>query len=130
MDDCLIENNTTFAVSIVSYSKCFNDNFRHLSEKPHLAGTPADWEQADELRKFWQDNGIDEVFITEYEVLLSYPNTTVEDNMNQIQIINSTGGIIYKSPLYEEILHESENKSNVVPPFNAYSAPGVVDSVR
>ncbi|XP_052057708.1 N-acetylated-alpha-linked acidic dipeptidase 2-like [Mytilus californianus] len=49
--------------------------------------------------------------------------------MNQIQIVdNSTGDIIYKSPLYEDILDESENKSNVVPPFNAYSKPGTVES--
>ncbi|XP_071164480.1 N-acetylated-alpha-linked acidic dipeptidase 2-like [Mytilus edulis] len=102
---------------------------RELSEYPHLAGTPADWEQADKLRKFWTDNGLDEVFISEYDVLLSYPNTTDEDNMNQIQIVdNSTGNIIYKSPLYEDILDESENKSNVVPPFNAYSKPGTVES--
>lgn len=74
---------------------------------------------------------MDEVFISEYDVLLSYPNTTDEDNMNQIQIVdNSTGNIIYKSPLYEDILDESENKSNVVPPFNAYSKPGTVESVR
>ncbi|CAC5391337.1 NAALAD [Mytilus coruscus] len=102
-----------------------------LSENPHLAGTPADWEQADQLRKFWADNGLDEVFISEYDVLLSYPNTTDEDNMNQIQIVdNSTGDIIYKSPLYEDILDESENKSNVVPPFKAYSKPGTVESIR
>ncbi|XP_076097524.1 N-acetylated-alpha-linked acidic dipeptidase 2-like isoform X2 [Mytilus galloprovincialis] len=102
---------------------------RDLTEYPHLAGTPADWEQADKLRKFWTDNGLDEVFISEYDVLLSYPNTTDEDNMNQIQIVdNSTGNIIYKSPLYEDILDESENKSNVVPPFNAYSKPGTVES--
>jgi hypothetical protein len=104
--------------------------YRELSENPHLAGTPADWEQADELRQFWKDNGLDEVFISEYEVLLSYPNTTDEENMNQIQILNATGGIIYASPLYEEILHPSENKSSVVPPFNAYSAPGTVESVN
>jgi hypothetical protein len=95
-----------------------------------LAGTPADWEQADDLRKFWKANGFDEALISEYDVLLSYPNTTNKDNMNQIQIISDTGDIIYESPLYEEILHESENKSNVVPPFNAYSATGTVESVR
>lgn len=49
--------------------------------------------------------------------------------MNQIQIVNSTGGVIYSSPLYEKILEPSENKTGVVPPFNAYSAPGIVNSV-
>ena len=119
----MIEN-----ISLYYYLSCYS---RDLTEYPHLAGTPADWEQADKLRKFWTDNGLDEVFISEYDVLLSYPNTTDEDNMNQIQIVdNSTGNIIYKSPLYEDILDESENKSNVVPPFNAYSKSGTVESVR
>lgn len=95
-----------------------------------MAGTSADWEQADDLRKFWKDNGFDEAIISEYDVLLSYPNTTNKGNMNQIQIVSDTGDIIYESPLYERILHESENKSNVVPPFNAYSATGTVESVR
>lgn len=49
--------------------------------------------------------------------------------MNQIQILNSANTVEYASPLYEDILHPSENKSDVVPPFNAYSAPGVVTSV-
>ncbi|VDI26216.1 Hypothetical predicted protein [Mytilus galloprovincialis] len=99
-----------------------------LSENPHLAGTPADRKQAKELEKFWKDNGMDEVFITPYDVLLSYPNTTDESIMNQIQILNGSGDIQYASPLYEDILDPSENKSNVVPPFNAYSAPGIVNS--
>ncbi|CAC5396242.1 N-acetylated-alpha-linked acidic dipeptidase 2,Probable glutamate carboxypeptidase LAMP1,Glutamate carboxypeptidase 2 [Mytilus coruscus] len=33
---------------------------RDLSENPHLAGTPFDWEQADKLQKFWTDNELDE----------------------------------------------------------------------
>lgn len=73
---------------------------------------------------------MDEVFITPYDVLLSYPNTTDESIMNQIQILNGLGDIQYASPLYEDILDPSENKSNVVPPFNAYSAPGIVNSVN
>ena len=72
---------------------------------------------------------MDEVFVTPYNVLLSYPNTTDENNMNQIQVLNSVDTVEYASPLYEDILHPSENKSDVVPPFNTYSAPGVVTSV-
>lgn len=102
---------------------------RELSENPHLAGTDADFKQAEELKNFWKSVGLDEVHIQPYDVLLSYPNTTDEDNMNQIQIISSNGSVIYASPLYEKILHPSENKTGVVPPFNAYSSPGVVNSV-
>ena len=101
-----------------------------MSENPHLAGTNADLQQAKELEQFWKDVGLDETFITPYDVLLSYPETTDKDNMNQIQILNCAGGVEYASPLYEDILDPSENKSDVVPPFNAYSAKGVVTSVR
>ncbi|OWF52174.1 putative N-acetylated-alpha-linked acidic dipeptidase [Mizuhopecten yessoensis] len=101
-----------------------------LSELPHLAGTDADYHQAKELHDFWKQEGLDEVYITPYDVLLSYPNVTDDDMMNRIELINATGGVVYQSPLREAILHPSENKSGVVPPFNAYSPPGDILSER
>ncbi|XP_060067563.1 putative N-acetylated-alpha-linked acidic dipeptidase [Ylistrum balloti] len=103
---------------------------RDLSELPHLAGTKADYRQAKDLHDFWRQEGLDEVYITPYDVLLSYPNVTDDDMMNRIELINATGGIVYQSPLREAILHPSENKSGVVPPFNAYSLPGDITSER
>lgn len=102
---------------------------RELSEFPHLAGTSADYEQAKGLHDFWKSVGLDEVFITPYEVLLSYPDTNDETKMNRIFVYNSTDHVVWQSALYEPILDPSENKSNVVPPFNAYSAPGDINSV-
>lgn len=103
---------------------------RGLSEFPHLAGTDADYKQAKELHDFWKTEGLDDVFITPYDVLLSYPNTTDPSVMNRIFVYDQNGAIAWESALYEPILHPSENKSNVVPPFNAFSAPGNITSVR
>lgn len=100
-----------------------------MSENPHLAGTDADYKQAKELQEFWRSAGLDEAFITPYDILLSYPETQNESMMNQIFVYNSADQEVWKSALYEPILDPSENKSNVVPPFNAYSAPGDVSSV-
>ena len=73
--------------------------------------------------------GMDEAFITPYDVLLSYPETQDESKMNQIFVYDALNQELWKSALYEPILDPSENKSHVVPPFNAYSAPGDVSSV-
>ena len=102
---------------------------RGLTEFPHLAGTDADYQQARELHDFWKSVGLDEAFITPYDVLLSYPNTTDPSVMNRIFVYDNNDAIQWESELYEPILHPSENKSGVVPPFNAYSAPGNVTSV-
>lgn len=101
-----------------------------MTEYPHLAGTDADYKQAKDLQEFWRSVGLDETFITPYDVLLSYPETKDESKMNRIFVYDSAGQVVWKSALYEPILDPSENKSNVVPPFNAYSAPGDVNSVR
>nr|XP_022328754.1 N-acetylated-alpha-linked acidic dipeptidase 2-like [Crassostrea virginica] len=101
---------------------------RGLTEFPHLAGTDADYQQARELHDFWKSVGLDEAFITPYDVLLSYPNTTDPSVMNRIFVYDNNDAIQWESELYEPILHPSENKSGVVPPFNAYSAPGNVTS--
>ncbi|XP_065943873.1 N-acetylated-alpha-linked acidic dipeptidase 2 [Magallana gigas] len=101
---------------------------RELTEYPHLAGTDADYKQAKDLQEFWRSVGLDETFITPYDVLLSYPETKDESKMNRIFVYDSAGQVRWKSALYEPILDPSENKSNVVPPFNAYSAPGDVNS--
>nr|XP_034326253.1 N-acetylated-alpha-linked acidic dipeptidase 2 isoform X1 [Crassostrea gigas] len=101
---------------------------RELTEHPHLAGTDADYKQAKDLQEFWRSVGLDETFITPYDVLLSYPETKDESKMNRIFVYDSAGQVVWKSALYEPILDPSENKSNVVPPFNAYSASGDVSS--
>ena len=41
-----------------------------------------------------------------------------------MELLDENGTSQYKSDLREPILTEEENKTGVVPPFNAYSAPG------
>ena len=97
--------------------------YRKLSEKPHLAGQEQEAELAQYLSDFWKNNGLDQVTITPYEVLLSYPNMS---NLNFVELQDENGTVKYKSPLREPVLTPEENKTGVVPPFNAYSAPGDV----
>ena len=49
--------------------------------------------------------------------------------MNRLFVYDENNNTVWQSALREPILHPSENKSNVVPPFNAYSAPGDITSV-
>ena len=91
-----------------------------LTEKPHLGGTEENHELGRKLKKFWEDNGIDHVTMTPYEVLLSYPNMS---NLNFVELLDGDK-TVYKSNLTEPILTPEEDKPDVVPPFNAYSPPG------
>ena len=64
---------------------------------------------------------MDHVSLTPYNVLLSYPNMS---DLNYVELLDENGSHVYKSELTEAILTQEENKTGVVPPFNAYSAPG------
>lgn len=38
-----------------------------------MAGTRADFEQAEYIRSLWADQGLDQVTLSPYEVVLSFP---------------------------------------------------------
>ncbi len=94
---------------------------RHLTEIPHLGGTPADLSQARELVDAWLAQGLDRAKLEPYNVLLSYPET---DDPGQIFLYDGDGETVYASQKFEEILRPEQNHSDVVPPFNAYSTRG------
>ena len=94
-------------------------SFRMLSSMPHIAGKQRNHELAINLTNFWTDQGLDHVALTPYDVLLSYPNMS---NLNYVELLDANGTEVYKSNLTEPILTPDENKTGVVPPFNAYSA--------
>jgi hypothetical protein len=94
---------------------------RKLTEKPHLAGTNESHELARELRDHWEAVGLDHVTMTPYKVLLSYPDP---DDPNFVELLNENNETQYRSNTTEKILTPEEDKPGVVPPFNAYSAPG------
>ena len=106
---------------LLSVSKyvCFTVH-RQLTERPHLAGTPADFTQAKELSDFWEDLGL-KSWITPYEVMLSYPD---KNNPNRIELQDGSGQELFTTQIEEKILRPEQNQSDVVPPFNAFSATG------
>lgn len=107
-------------------SENIRENLRMLSSMPHIAGKQRNHELAIDLTNFWTDHGLDYVALTPYDVLLSYPNMS---NLNYVELLDANGTEVYKSNLTEPILTPEENKTGVVPPFNAYSAAGDVKGV-
>eukprot|EP00057_Strongylocentrotus_purpuratus_P011970 XP_011666444.1 PREDICTED: N-acetylated-alpha-linked acidic dipeptidase 2 [Strongylocentrotus purpuratus] len=95
-------------------------NLRLLSSRPHLAGTPAEKENAEMLVNLWTEYGFDSVRLLPFDVLLAYPDP---DNPNKVMITDN-GVPIFTSALTEAVLRPEDNNTDVVPPFNAYSAQG------
>lgn len=92
-----------------------------LTEKPHLAGTEENYRLALNVKNDWERSGLDHVTLTPYKVLLSYPNM---NDLNFVELLDANNVTMYKSALREPVLTPEENKTDIVPPFNAYSAPG------
>ncbi len=63
------------------------------------------------IHDFWTDLGLDEVRTSEYEVLLSYPDT---NNPNVVTLIDRNNNEIYSSPLTEKVLTPEENKTGLL----------------
>lgn len=61
--------------------------------------------------------------MSSYNVLLSYPNAS---DPNKIYILDNNGRVVFESPVMEKAFLPEENDTDVVQPFNAYSAPGIV----
>ncbi|XP_052768722.1 N-acetylated-alpha-linked acidic dipeptidase 2-like isoform X2 [Mya arenaria] len=97
------------------------ENLRMLANLPHLAGQKENEDLGRKLKTMWEEAGLDHVTLTPYHVLLSYPDM---NDLNYVELRNATNSTVYKSPLREPVLTPEENKTGVVPPFNAYSAPG------
>ncbi|KAK7115718.1 N-acetylated-alpha-linked acidic dipeptidase 2-like [Littorina saxatilis] len=99
------------------------ENLRRYSSEPRLAGTPLDEKLAKTIEKEWRENGLEEVHLATYEVLLSFPN---KSNPNVVQILNGSNAVQFESQKFEKPLTDHENNSNVVPPFNGHSPSGNV----
>ena len=64
---------------------------------------------------------MDQTRLDPYQVLLSYPSTHAASH---ISLLDSYGKPLFTSQHQEPVLVASHNHSNVVPPYNAYSAQG------
>ena len=94
--------------------------FRKLTAQSHLAGTPADKKQAEEMKVFWESQGLTS-WLTPYDVLLSYPD---KDNPNRIELRDGSGKVQFTTQLVEKRLRPDESHTSVMPPFNAFSGKG------
>ncbi len=95
--------------------------FRKITAKPHLAGTEADYKQAKQMVDLWDELGFDTTKLQPYDVLLSYPDI---NNPNQIEVLDSNEEVVISTQLFEKILRPEMNQSDVVSPYNAFSATG------
>uniref|UniRef100_A0AC11BUS0 N-acetylated alpha-linked acidic dipeptidase like 1 n=1 Tax=Ovis aries TaxID=9940 RepID=A0AC11BUS0_SHEEP len=105
------------------------ENLRELSKEPHLATSPRDEALVQLLLQRWQDpeSGLDSARTTEYEVLLSFPS---EEQPNRVDVVNSTGAILFSCRHSEENLTGEQGGPNVVPPYAAYAPPGTPQAVN
>ncbi|XP_053312528.1 glutamate carboxypeptidase 2-like isoform X2 [Spea bombifrons] len=88
---------------------------------PHLAGTEQNFLLAKQIQAQWKEYGLDKVELAHYDILLSYPNET---NPNYISLVDEHGNEVFNTSLFEPTPPGYENISDVVPPYNAYSAQG------
>lgn len=94
-------------------------SFRYFTKAPHPSGSPLSNEQAEYIKKKWEESGLDKVELKKYDVLLSYP-----ERPGIASIKSADGSTLFTAQRKEKVLEPSENNSDVLPPFNAYSSSG------
>ncbi|XP_041513515.1 N-acetylated-alpha-linked acidic dipeptidase 2 [Microtus oregoni] len=95
---------------------------RSFTISPHLAGTEQNLLLAKKIQTQWKKFGLDSANLVHYDVLLSYPNET---NANYVSIVDGHGTEIFKTSYLEPPPDGYENVTNIVPPYNAFSAQGL-----
>uniref|UniRef100_A0A8I5ZMS5 N-acetylated alpha-linked acidic dipeptidase 2 n=1 Tax=Rattus norvegicus TaxID=10116 RepID=A0A8I5ZMS5_RAT len=95
---------------------------RSFTKLPHLAGTEQNLLLAKKIQTQWKKFGLDSANLVHYDVLLSYPNET---NANYVSIVDEHGAEIFKTSYLEPPPDGYENVTNIVPPYNAFSAHGM-----
>uniref|UniRef100_A0A8C8ZDN0 N-acetylated-alpha-linked acidic dipeptidase 2 n=1 Tax=Prolemur simus TaxID=1328070 RepID=A0A8C8ZDN0_PROSS len=95
---------------------------RSFTKVPHLAGTEQNLLLAKKIQTQWKKFGLDSAKLVHYDVLLSYPNET---NANYISIVDEHGIEIFNTSYLEPLPDGYENVTNIVPPYNAFSAQGM-----
>uniref|UniRef100_A0A8D2KYQ6 Aminopeptidase NAALADL1 n=1 Tax=Varanus komodoensis TaxID=61221 RepID=A0A8D2KYQ6_VARKO len=89
---------------------------------PHVAGTEQNLHLARRIQTQWKEFGLDTAELVSYDVLLSYPNQSAP---NYVAITDEHGNEIFNTSLFEVPPPGYENVSEVLPPYNAFSAQGV-----
>uniref|UniRef100_A0A8C0BNN7 PA domain-containing protein n=1 Tax=Buteo japonicus TaxID=224669 RepID=A0A8C0BNN7_9AVES len=96
-----------------------------FTKLPHLAGTEQNLLLAKQIQGQWKEFGLDSVELVHYDVLLSYPNET---QPNYISVIDDQGNEIFNTSLFEPPPQGYENVTDILPPYNAFSAQGVPEA--
>uniref|UniRef100_A0A8V5FUI3 N-acetylated alpha-linked acidic dipeptidase 2 n=1 Tax=Melopsittacus undulatus TaxID=13146 RepID=A0A8V5FUI3_MELUD len=98
---------------------------RSFTKLPHLAGTEQNLLLAKQIQGQWKEFGLDSAELVHYDVLLSYPN---EKQPNYISVIDDQGNEIFNTSLFEPPPHGYENVTDILPPYNAFSAQGMPEA--
>uniref|UniRef100_A0A8V5FRG9 Glutamate carboxypeptidase 2 n=1 Tax=Melopsittacus undulatus TaxID=13146 RepID=A0A8V5FRG9_MELUD len=96
-----------------------------FTKLPHLAGTEQNLLLAKQIQGQWKEFGLDSAELVHYDVLLSYPN---EKQPNYISVIDDQGNEIFNTSLFEPPPHGYENVTDILPPYNAFSAQGMPEA--
>jgi len=99
------------------------NNLKVLTEKPHVAGSIQDEKVLVDFVFSSLYESLENVEISSYDVLLSYPNKT---NRNYIALLSNEGKIQIKSKSEEPPLTSGEDDPYVIDGFNSYSPAGHV----
>ena len=100
---------------------------RNLTLHPHIAGSDQNNKLAEQLALQWRSYGFDNVEITNYTVLLTYPNRS---SLNVLNIVSSSdmNNVVYvANTTLEKPLVDGEDDPDVAPPFNAFSGIGTAN---
>jgi len=92
----------------------------YLTAEPHVAGTPRDRVLADWVRDRWREYGLEQVEITEHQVLLPYATDVV---------VEMTSPKVFRASLKEEpVAGDPFSSKDVGISYHAYSASGDVNA--
>ncbi|NXK85626.1 NALD2 dipeptidase, partial [Formicarius rufipectus] len=94
---------------------------RSFTKLPHVAGTEQNLLLAKQIQGQWKEFGLDSAELVHYDVLLSYPN---EKQPNYISVIDDQGNEVFNTSLFEPPPPGYENVTDILPPYNAFSAQG------
>ncbi|KAF2361473.1 PA domain, partial [Trinorchestia longiramus] len=101
------------------------DNLRYLTKGPHVAGTQDELATAQWVADQWRSQGLRDVSLVPYDVLLSYPDSR---NPNRVRLVSKTDGSVqFESSFDQEPLYAPEEADDkILNNFNAYSAAATV----
>ena len=87
-----------------------------------MGGTRRNLELGNFIRDEWKNNFIDNVYLKDYYVYLSYPRKPAN-----VTLLSADRRILFQAKTTEEAFFKEENSTENVYPFNAYSASGDVE---